>query len=56
VVNTSPVGLARFRTLRHTGRLIEAVKHYPSGSDQRGTLREAAGVVTDRLRRHGSSL
>jgi hypothetical protein len=108
VVNDSPVGLARFCTLRswlsqwsyddangdavdcgpdiavpvlvignladdactpsHTGRLFEAVghpdkemreiegaNHYYWGPDQRGTLREAVGVCTDWLHRHGFS-
>jgi pimeloyl-ACP methyl ester carboxylesterase len=108
VVNNSPVGLARFCTLRswlsqwsyddangdavacgpdiavpalvignladdactpsHTRRLFEAIghpdkemreipgaNHYYSGPDQRGTLREAVGIVTDWLHRHGFS-
>jgi hypothetical protein len=109
VVNNSPVGLARFCTLRswlsqwsyddangdavacgpdiavpalvignladdactpsHTRRLFEAIghadkeireiagaNHYYSGPDQRGTLREAVGICTDWLHRHGFSL
>jgi diadenosine tetraphosphatase ApaH/serine/threonine PP2A family protein phosphatase len=108
VVNNSPVGLARFCTLRswlsqwsyddangdavkcgpdiavptlvignladdactpsHTRRLFEAIghpdkemheipgaNHYYSGPAQRGTLRQAVGVVTDWLHRHGFS-
>ncbi|BBY17027.1 alpha/beta hydrolase family protein [Mycolicibacterium litorale] len=108
VVNMSPVGLARFCTLRswlsqwsyddangdavkagpdiavptlvignladdactpsHTRRLFEAIghpdkemheipgaNHYYSGPDQRETLREAVGICTDWLHRHGFS-
>jgi alpha-beta hydrolase superfamily lysophospholipase len=56
-------------TPSHTRRLFEAIghpdkelheiagaNHYYSGPDQRGTLREAVGVVTDWLHRHGLSL
>jgi pimeloyl-ACP methyl ester carboxylesterase len=109
VVNNSPVGLARFCTLRswlsqwsyddanrdavqcgpdiavpalvignladdactpsHTRRLFDSVghpdkemheipdaNHYYSGPDQRGTLRQAVGICTDWLHRHGFSL
>ena len=109
VVNNSPVGLARFCTLRswlsqwsyddangdavkagpdiaipalvignladdactpsHTRRLFEAIghpdkemheiagaNHYYAGPDQRDTLREAVGICTDWLHRHGFSL
>ena len=109
VVNNSPVGLARFCTLRswlsqwsyddangdavecgpdiavpalvignladdactpsHTRRLFEAIghpdkemheipgaNHYYAGPDQRDTLRQAVGIVTDWLHRHGFSL
>jgi alpha-beta hydrolase superfamily lysophospholipase len=108
VVNNSPVGLARFCTLRswlsqwsyddangdavecgpdiavptlvignladdactpsHTRRLFEAIghadkemheipgaNHYYSGPEQRGTLRQAVGICTDWLHRHGFS-
>jgi hypothetical protein len=93
VVNMSPVGLARFCTLRscvkagpesavpalvignladdactpsHTRRLYDAIGHpdkemheipgadrYYSGPDQRNKLRQAVGVCTDWLHRHG---
>ena len=109
VVNNSPVGLARFCTLRswlsqwsyddangdavqcgpdiavpalvignladdactpsHTRRLFDSIghpdkemyeipgaNHYYSGPDQRGTLRQAVGICTDWLHRHGFSL
>ena len=108
VVNNSPIGLARFCSLRswlsqwsyddargdgvacgadvtvptlvignladdactpsHTRRLFEAIghadkemreiagaNHYYSGPDQRETLKEAVGVITDWLGRHGFS-
>ena len=53
-------------TPSHTRRLFEAIghpdkemheipgaNHYYSGPDQRGTLRQAVGIVTDWLLRHG---
>ena len=108
IVNSSPIGLARFCSLRswlsqwsyddargdgvacgadvtvptlvignladdactpsHTRRLFEAIghpdkemreiagaNHYYSGPDQRETLKEAVGVITDWLGRHGFS-
>ena len=108
VVNSSPIGLARYSSLRswlsqwsyddargdgvvcgrdvtvpalvignladdactpsHTRRLFEAIghpdkemheipraNHYYSGPDQRETLKEAVGVITDWLGRHGFS-
>jgi len=35
--------------------LSRRANHYYSGPDQRGTLREATGIVTDWLHRHGFS-
>jgi alpha-beta hydrolase superfamily lysophospholipase len=56
-------------TPSHTRRLFEAIghadkemreiagaNHYYSGPDQRGMLREAVGICTDWLHRHGFSL
>jgi alpha-beta hydrolase superfamily lysophospholipase len=56
-------------TPSHTQRLFSAIghpdkemheipgaNHYYSGPDQRDKLREAVGVCTDWLRRHGFSL
>jgi hypothetical protein len=34
-------------------REIEGANHYYSGPDQREALREAVGIVTDWLHRHG---
>ena len=64
VVNMSPVGLARFCTLRgwlsqwrYDDANGDAVKanHYYSAPDQRDKLRQAVGVCTDWLHRHGFS-
>jgi hypothetical protein len=35
---------------------IPGANHYYSGPDQRGTLRQAVGICTDWLHRHGFSL
>ena len=56
-------------TPSHTRRLFEAIghpdkemheipgaNHYYSGPDQRDTLRQAVGICTDWLHRHGFSL
>jgi hypothetical protein len=56
-------------TPSHTHRLFEAIghpdkemyeiprtNHYYSGPDRRGTLRQAVGVCTDWLQRHGFSV
>ena len=56
-------------TPSHTRRLFEAIghpdkemheipgaNHYYSGTAQRGTLRQAVGICTDWLHRHGFSL
>lgn len=37
-------------------REIAGANHYYAGSGQRGTLREAVGMITDWLHRHGLSL
>ena len=49
----------RFEAIGHPDKercTIHGAKHYYSGPDQRGTLREAVGICTDWLHRHGFSL
>ena len=49
VVNMSPVGLARFCTLRNW---LSQWSYDDAGADQRDKLREAVGIATDWLVRH----
>ncbi len=49
VVNMSPVGLARFCTLRSW---LSQWSYDDAGADERDKLREAVGIATDRLVRH----
>lgn len=54
VVNMSPVGLARFCSLRSWLSQLSYDDANGDGVSQRETLREAVGICTDWLIRHNS--